>query len=152
MEFLSELHPRVVHFPIAFFILYFIFETSGIVLKKDFLQKGSLLILIFGVGTALLSVLTGNQAQAMADLRFPENIEFNRLIEVHREYATVTMWYFSLIMILRIYVVIKKKFVGNLMYVFILFGLIGCILVYLTGIYGGDLVFKHGIGTQILGK
>lgn len=152
MEFLSELHPRIVHFPIAFFILYFIFETSGIILKKDFLEKGSLLILILGVATALLSVLTGNQAQARINLLFPDNQEYYKLIELHQEYATITLWYFAVVMVLRIYLGIKKKFVGNIKYSFIILGFIGCILIYLTGIYGGDLVFQHGLGTQILGK
>jgi uncharacterized membrane protein len=152
VEFLAELHPRIVHFPIAFFILYFFFESFGVILKKDFLSKAAFLILIVGVLTALLAVLSGNQAQAAARLLFANGNDLNKLIELHEEYATLTLFYFSAVLFLRIYLVIKKKLDGNWQYLFILLGLIGCYLIYTTGIHGGDLVFKHGIGTQLFGK
>ena len=152
MEFLAELHPRIVHFPIAFFILYFFLESSGIILKKDFLLKSALLILIIGIITALIAVLTGNQAQTAAKLLIKNSSEINELINLHEEYATITLFYFSALLILRSYLVIKKKFVGNVRYIFIALGLIGCYLIYTTGIHGGELVFKYGIGTKLLGK
>jgi uncharacterized membrane protein len=53
---------------------------------------------------------------------------------------------------IRIYFTIRKKFEGIVTYIFIFLGLAGCILVYITGTLGGELVFRHGIGTQLLGK
>ena len=152
MEFLSELHPRIVHFPIALFILYFFFELFGVTLKKDFLLKAALVTLIVGVLTALLAVLSGNQAQAAVRLLFKDTNDLYELIELHEEYATITLFYFSAVLFLRIYLSIKKRLDSNLKYLFIILGLIGCYLIYTTGIHGGDLVFKYGIGTQLLGK
>jgi uncharacterized membrane protein len=97
-------------------------------------------------------VLTGNQAQAAAKLLFKNSGEINEIIELHEEYATITLFYFSALLILRSYLVLKKKFVGNIQYIFIALGLIGCYLIYTTGIHGGELVFKYGIGTKLLGK
>ena len=34
MEFLAGLHPKVIHFPIACFILYTLIEIAGTVLDK----------------------------------------------------------------------------------------------------------------------
>lgn len=152
MEFLSELHPRIVHFPIALFILYFFFELFGVTLKKDFLLKAALVTLIVGVLTALLAVLSGNQAQGAARLLFKDTNELSQLIELHEDYATITLFYFSALLFLRIYFVIKNKMNGKLRYLFIILGLIGCYLIYTTGIHGGDLVFKFGIGTKLFGK
>lgn len=152
MEILAELHPRIVHFPIAFFILYLFFETFGIFLKKDFLLKAAFLILVVGVLTALIAVLSGNQAQAAARLLFTNGSDLNKLIELHEDYATLTLFYFSAVLFLRTYLVIKKKFDGNLKFVFIILGLIGFYLIYTTGIHGGELVFKYGIGTKLFGK
>jgi uncharacterized membrane protein len=153
MEFLADLHPRIVHFPIAFFIIYSVFEISGIILKKDFLNKAAYIILIFGIITALLAVLTGNQAQNAAKLILNRKMMgISEAIKKHEEFATITIWYFTLLFILRTYLLIKKKYEGSWKYIFIGFGLIGCYLIYSTGYYGGELVFKHGIGVHLQGK
>ncbi|MBI1937059.1 MAG: DUF2231 domain-containing protein [Ignavibacteriales bacterium] len=151
MEFLSGLHSKVIHFPIAFFILYFLFETSGIILKKDFLAKSAFIVLALGVIFSVLSVLTGNQAFEVVKTSLQKN-ELTSLIERHEQLATVTLWYFFLMLISRTYLTVKKKFEGNIRYAFILFGLIGCVLIYITGIYGGELVYKYGVGTGLFGK
>ncbi|MCX6171185.1 MAG: DUF2231 domain-containing protein [Ignavibacteriales bacterium] len=159
MEFLSQIHPRIVHFPVAFFIMYFILETFGMILKKDHLVKAAYLLLIAGVFTALIAVLTGNQAYTAAKLLIGKKSDLNELIEIHENYATITVWYFSAVLIFRTYLMAKKKIWksitsenNNLKYAFVLLGLIGCYLIYMTGIHGGDLVFQHGIGTQIFVK
>jgi len=152
MEFLSQLHPRIVHFPVAFFIFYFLFELSGVILKKEYLTRAALILLAIGVVTALFAVLSGNQAQTAANTLIDKGSNLSELIEVHQEYATVTLFYFSALLFLRVYLVIKNRFKGNIRYLFLLFGLTGCYLIYETGIHGGDLVFKYGLGTQLFGK
>ena len=153
MEFLAELHPRIVHFPVALFILYFFLEASGILLKKNYLSKTAYIILIAGIVTAVTAVLTGNQAHEAAKMILKEkNNLLNRMIEQHEQNATITLWYFFAILILRTYFISKKKFESNWKYIFIPIGLVGCYLIYITGIHGGELVFKYGIGTQLFGK
>lgn len=153
MEFLAGLHPKLVHFPIAFFILYFFLETFGLVLQKEYLTKTAYIVLIAGVITALCAVLTGNQAQDLAKQVLKNN--YNSLsssVDLHEEFATVTLWYFFALLIFRTYLMLKKKFTGSLKYIFILLGLIGCYFIYMTGVYGGDLVFNFGVGTHLLGN
>ncbi|MCL4548657.1 MAG: DUF2231 domain-containing protein [Bacteroidetes bacterium] len=153
MEFLAGLHPRLVHFPIALFILYFFLETFGIVLSKEYLSKTAYIVLAAGVVTALGAVLTGNQAQDLAKQILKNNYgSYGSSIDLHEEFATITLWYFFAMLVLRTYLVLKKKFSSKLKYVFIPLGLLGCYLIYITGVYGGELVFKYGIGTQLLGK
>lgn len=153
MEFLSELHPKVVHFSISFFVLYFIFETSGVLLKKDYLVKSAFIILILGLVSSLLSVLTGNQAYETAKLLFINDPDFyNYLISRHELFATISLWYFTAIFFIRTYLIIKKKFIRNYQFVFIILSLIGVIIILFTSYYGGELVFKYGIGTNLFGK
>jgi uncharacterized membrane protein len=153
MEFLAELHPRIVHFPVVLFILYFFLEAFGILLKKDYLSKSAYIILVAGIVTAVAAVLTGNQAHEAAKMILKEkNNLLNEMIEQHEQNATITLWYFLAILILRTYLIIKKKFENNWKYIFIPLGLAGCYLIYITGIHGGELVFKYGIGTQLFGK
>ncbi len=153
MEFLAELHPRIVHFPVALFILYFFFEASGILLKKNYLSKSAYIILFVGIVTAVIAVLTGNQAHEAAKILYKEKINLlDRMIEQHEQNATITLWYFFAVLVLRTYLILKKKFENKWKYIFIPLGLAGCYLIYITGIHGGDLVFKYGIGTQLFGK
>ena len=153
MEFLAELHPRIVHFPVVLFILYFFLEVSSILLKKNYLSKSAYIILIAGIVTAVAAVLTGNQAHEAAKTILKEkNNLLTGLIEQHEQNATITLWYFCGVLILRTYLILKKKFDNNWKYIFIPIGLAGCYLIYITGIHGGELVFKYGIGTQLFGK
>ena len=150
MEFLSGLHPRIIHFPIAFFVLYFIFETVGATLKKEAFTKTAFFILALGVITAILSVLTGNQAHETAKNFLVEGeAYFNQLIKQHENFATLSLWYFTILFFIRMYLVIKKNLSIKVQYLFVFFSLLGCVLILLTGYYGGVLVFEHGIGTKL---
>jgi uncharacterized membrane protein len=152
MEFLSYLHPKLVHFPVAFFILYFLFEVSGIIFKKDYLNKAAYIILILGVLLAVAAVLTGNQAQELVKEKFPDAFKnVNSFIEQHQNFASFTLWYYFGLLILRTYLILKKKFSGNMRYLVVILAAGGCILIYMTALYGGDLVYLHGIGTNLFG-
>ena len=62
MEFLVNMHPVIIHFPIAFFVAYFLLEVAALVTKKDSLCKMAAIFLGAGVIFALIAVLTGNQS------------------------------------------------------------------------------------------
>ena len=46
INFLADIHPRVVHFPIASLTLYVIIEAAGFLLKNDKLRFTAQLLLI----------------------------------------------------------------------------------------------------------
>ena len=145
-NFLAEIHTRVVHFPVALLATYSVLEIIGLILKKEFLSKSALLILCIGVITSLLAVLTGNSAAS--DFLF-WNSESSALLSNHQTYATYLLWISAIVCGFKIYFMIKKKFAGWFKYVFVFFALLILFLVYKTGTYGGDLVKKFGIGTDV---
>jgi len=145
-NFLAEIHTKVVHFPIALLATYSILEVIGISFKNEFITKCALLILCLGVVTSLFAVLTGNQAAT--DFLFWTD-QSKALLSSHQSYATILLWLSAIVCGLRIYVVIKKKFVGWIKYVFLIFAIVILFLVFKTGTYGGDLVKKYGIGTDV---
>ncbi len=150
METLSKLHPLIVHFPVAFFVLYFILETTGAVFKKEYFTKTAVFVLGLGVLTSLLAVLTGNQAhEAVKNVFSNKNIIINEIINRHENFATLSLWYFTILFFIRIYLSIKNKFDYKYGYLFILLGAIGCVLILYAGYYGGILVFEHGVGTNL---
>lgn len=148
-NFLAEIHPKVVHFPIALFTTYAFLEIVGILLKKEFLSRSALLILCIGVVTSFFAVLTGNQAAT--DFAFWSD-QSSALLNEHQTHATYLLWFALFVCALRIVLVIKKKMAGSVKYLFVLFALVLIFLVYQTGNYGGDLVKKFGVGTEVIIK
>jgi len=146
INFLADIHPKVVHFPVALLTTYSLLEIVGIVFKKEFISKSALLILCLGVLTAFFAVLTGNQAASEFGFW---NEQSNSLLNEHQTYATYLLWFSAIICGSRIFVVVKKKFFGMTNYLFILFALVIIFLVFQTGTHGGDLVKKYGIGTDV---
>ena len=145
MDFLSTLHPKVIHFPIAFLLGYFLFELLGVVLKKDFLQKSAHLLLFLGVLGALAAVFTGREAEEAFDYW---NKQSGELMEEHEMFANLTLWYFVALLALRTFLAFNKKFIGVIQYIVLLLAIIGVYFVYQTGDHGGKMVYEHGVGTQ----
>ena len=146
-NFLADIHPKVVHFPIALFTTYAVLEIIGILFNKEFIYKSALLILCIGVVTSFFAVLTGNQAATDFTLW---NDKSNALLNSHQTYATYLLWFALFICVTRIIFVVKKQMIGSIKYLFVLFALILIFLVYQTGNYGGDLVKKFGVGTEVI--
>lgn len=144
-NFLAEIHPNVVHFPVALLTTYSILEITGIIFNKEFIAKSALLVLCLGVVTALIAVLTGNQA-ATNFIHWTDGS--TALLNNHQAGATYLLWVSSIVCGFRIFAAIKKKFVGWIKYVFVVFAIVILFIVYKTGSYGGDLVKKYGIGTD----
>ena len=151
MDFLAAMHPKVVHFPIVLFILYGVAEIIAVFTKKEFFEKAAFLLLGLGILGAIAAVLTGNQAHDVAMQAAKAGAAIPReLLEDHEDLANYTLWFFVFTGVFRTYLVLKKKFVGNIRYIFVLLALIGFFLVYETGEHGGKLVYEHGVGTEML--
>lgn len=150
-EFLAELHPATVHFPIALLILYCATEAASFFVKREGFSIIVNVLLFLGVVSALGSVLTGNMAFEAAKELTGKGISVPlSLIEDHEWYATAAVWYFFALTILRTYFLLKKKLDLKVRIIFLLLALAGGYLIYETGRTGAGLVYKHGIGTELL--
>jgi uncharacterized membrane protein len=151
MEFLAGLHQLVVHFPIALLIVYSVLEIFGVISKKDFFTNAAYLILILGIAGAVAAVLTGNQAEEVAEIWQDKGalIPYGA-ITTHENYATFTLWYYIFVVFLRTYFVVRKKFTLRVKYVFAVLSILGIMALYKTAKEGGRLVFEHGVGTELL--
>jgi len=162
MEFLAELHPKVVHFPVALLLVYALLELIGAVFKKSTFTNAAFIVLIIGFIGTIAAMVTGEQAAHLAE----EWDEIGLLndaimpygaIDKHEDWASITLWYFLFVVILRslfvINFVVKKKYenyFNSVRYGFAVLSLVGCFFIYETGERGGELVYKHGIGTELI--
>ncbi|MEP0860760.1 MAG: hypothetical protein HRF52_04920 [Ignavibacterium sp.] len=147
MEFLAELHHKIIHFPIALLFIYPYIEAVSIFYKKEFFSFTSLVILILGIAASLAAVLTGNQALNSIDKMNPDLYE---LADKHYTYANIVVWLFSVILFSRIYLQIKKRYEGMWKIILLLIAFAGCYLIYQTGEYGGKTA--HTRISTIFGK
>ena len=147
MEFLADLHPKVVHFPIALLITSVLVDVIGLFSTKDFYHKSAHLLLFLGVLGALAAALSGNQAFIAYDFW---NDSSSRVLEDHEFYANITIWYFTILLISRTYFVIKKKYYSSVKYLIVVLSLAGCYFIFQASEYGGELVKKFGIGTEMV--
>lgn len=136
MEFLASIHPKIVHFPIAFLILYPLMELLFIFTNKDFFSKAALLFLTIGVVGALFAVLSGNQAFELVKNWTAEGKDvFNN----HQTYANLTVWFYAILLVVRYFLFVKKKLNRTVISVIFVLSLLGGYFVYQAGNYGGKL-------------
>jgi len=151
LEFLSSLHPLVIHFPIAIFLLYIFFEFIG--LFKESYSNTAFILLIVGLIFGIIAVLTGNQAAEVLikTSQIGKNIP-KELIEEHENYATLTIWFYFVLAAVRVYFVVNRKFNKKMKIIILLCAIIGYIFVFETAEHGGKLVYNFGAGTNISNK
>lgn len=136
MEFLASIHTKVVHFPIAFLLLYPIMELLFLITGKIFFSKVSFVFLSIGVIGSFFAVLSGNQA-----FEFIKNWsdKGKDIFNQHQTYANLTVWFYSILLTGRYFLFIKKKLNRNFIMVLFFVSLFGSYVVYQTGNYGGKL-------------
>ncbi len=157
-EFIAQYHPMLVHFPIALLFAYTFFELLSVVLKKDWITNSALILLAIGVLSSLAALITGNQAGEVAEKwESMDAVIPMKHLSAHENWATIVVLFFSGLLVLRvIYLIavqIRKKYPALMYparYVFVLLAVVGCFLIYKTGEEGGYLVYKAGVGTDLI--
>ena len=144
MEFLASIHPKIVHFPIAFLMLYPLMESIYLITGKDFFSKAAMLFLLIGVIGSFFAVLSGNQA-----FEFVRNWtdEGKEIFNEHQTFANLTVWYFSALLVLRYFLFIKKKLNRTIISIIFILSLFGGYFVYQAGNYGGKLADQSVINS-----
>ncbi|MBA3823663.1 MAG: hypothetical protein H0X24_07145 [Ktedonobacterales bacterium] len=169
---LTELHPIVVHFPIALLTLSVVMDGLAALLRRWNLADMATWLLGFGVVGALVAGLTGNFSEHSAHTALAGGI-----INQHSHFAFATGAIFAALFAVRIVALLPrvllglrsiapalangadKQLRGIIPFVFqapptrLLIGLYllasvgGLVLLTLTGYYGGLMVYHYGVGT-----
>ena len=145
MPDLTFFHPMVVHFPIALLIAGFFSDLAGILLKKEYLSKAGLLMLLAGALGAVVAYFSGSSAgEGLA-----EGGALKQALEAHEGAAELTLWLVLVGAVLRGGFVLAKKYSGALRWIPTVVLLAAVLSIARTGHLGGQLVFKHAAGVQL---
>ncbi len=144
-EWAPNIHPLLVHFPIAIILLAVLMNLLNFFLPDDWWDdlKSTML---YGVGaiTAIAAYYSGTWA---ADSVFLPS-QAQNVLNTHSDWALWTVWFFIGYVVLRIVLHWYKTFDQRAIRLaaFIL-ALPGIFLLYETGDDGAELVFGYGAGT-----
>ena len=145
-EWAPNVHPLIVHFPIALLFVAALIDTIGLFLKNQDMWKNSVFLLYFlGALAAVAALFSGKQA---ADSVFLAT-EANALLTSHADLAHYLVYFFGGYALLRaIFFFSKLESRSGIRFVMYILGLGGLVLVWATADRGAQMVFKYGVGVE----
>ena len=145
-EWAPNVHPLIVHFPIALLFTAALVDTVGIFMRSnDFLRKGAFGLYLFAGLSVIAAWLSGEQA---ADSVFLA-AEANALLTEHSDLGHYTLYFFGAYAVIRLVMFgLSLESRMGLRSIVWLIGLGGIGLTWVTADNGGELVYKYGAGVQ----
>jgi len=137
-----ELHPAIVHFPVALITIAAFFGAMSLFTKKELFKEIAFWNLLLGVIGAIAAVLTG----LIEEQNLAHNDEIHQVLVKHK-FTGFGILILSFVLLTWIWV--RKKRVGKGEYfAWVLFLVIGTAAVFYQGILGGKMVFEQGAGVK----
>ncbi len=138
-ELPPHLHPMVVHFPIALFLMALVLDILSFIAKKETFHHSALTLYVIAALMTPLVVRTGILEATKIGLSHP-------LLDEHRTFAIRLMW--TSIMSLPLLWFIKKEAAKYFRITFLIFLIATAVLVSLGADKGGRMVFEYGVGVE----
>jgi len=140
---MSNIHPLIVHFPIALIIVVFALDFLGAAGRRQSLISAANILSIFAALAAVAAVTTG----LIAEESVWHTEDAHELIELHETIGFAVLGAALVSLIFRP-AVRKKKSRSSLLWVAVIISLVAAILVGYEGYLGGEIVFRHGAGVE----
>jgi uncharacterized membrane protein len=141
----NHLHPMIVHFPIALLFVGFLSDAIGLISKKEFFIRAGFYLLILGTIGVVSAYLSGNYAGEGVS----EAGALKQALETHEDAATISLWIMVGTALVRIAMVVLKKYTGIYRWIAFVIFFLGVLSIARTGFYGGELVYKHAAGVTL---
>ena len=146
-----NIHPIIVHFPIALLTLYALLEISSLFIRKNKDLGTTKLFLLFigelgAVVAGLTGKLAGQEAYTNPDIRYPQ------VIHTHSFFAELTFVIFAIITLLYLAQIANRYYSSKILtalaglsekiiFIIPVLALIGVITLTITGALGGVVVY-----------
>ena len=146
-DWAPNIHPLIVHFPIALLVAALVTDLLSVVLsRRPALRDAATWLYCAGAGTAIAAYLTGQNA---ADsILLPAEVA--PLVDVHDNWAFRTTVFFTLLAAARVALPRFVTLKAPAWWGALALALVGTGMLYETAEHGGQLVFEHGVGVQAI--
>jgi len=138
-------HPQLVHFPIAFLLLSFIFDLVGATRNSAKWNQFGGIILLLAIISAFAALQSGESSEEMLK---PMSASLNEAVEEHKNLASTTFFFILVLGIFRGWLQLKGMFNSWLRWGYIILIGTGVFMILRVGNLGGKLVYQHGAGVN----
>jgi len=139
---LVNVHPLVVHFPIAFLVAFFLVDLIGSIIRNENWRQLAGGLLYLGTIAAGAAVFAGFLAAATVE--HGDNVHL--ILERHKNFGISVL---SLSVVLSIWRLLSGGVIkGAANIIFLLFAAVLNILIMLGADLGGLMVYKHGVAVE----
>ncbi len=137
---LHLIHPALVHFAVAFLIAGAVCECWGLAARRESVVEWGSRVLLFGLGSSLLAVVSGYLAANTAE--FPMSAQ--DLLVAHERTGLVLLAAVLISQFWKAWTGGKIQGGGRWFYMFLLL-LVVALTIY-SALLGGRMVYGHGVG------
>lgn len=144
-EWAPNIHPLLVHFPIAVLITASLADITNVVWPKLRIGKWVLALFAFGAIMLLITYLSGKQAINSVDVPFKAELTASH----HADWALRTLLFYGGYLLIRIVLYITRLDIRRWVAILLLLaGLAGVGFITETADFGAKLVYKYQVGSQ----
>ena len=139
-----NLHPLIVHFPIALILIGVFCDAIGILTRRDFFLNAGYLLFSTGAVFGIAAAGTGQSTAEIA--QYIDGIADD--LSRHETFGTAAAWLSVALVMFRTHFTLKKRFSGIIRHIYLALALSVAGLIGAAGYTGGQLVYRHGAGTE----
>lgn len=144
MGFLPDpLHPAIVHFPIALAVAALALELAGRATRRAAAADAGAWLIVLAAAGGVAAFLTGGMARDEAVVPGAA-VE---LLDVHEDLGRVAMVALLVLAAVRVALARSHRYRGAAAWCYLAGLALAAALVLRTGHLGGQMVFRHGVGT-----
>ena len=143
---MPNFHPFLVHFPVALLTIALAFDLLGILLSREELSKVGWWAQLTGTISIAAAVISGLVAKSQAAISSQAAVTF----DIHQQMAFLTAAAFTTLLLWRIGMRMNIDPVRRGLYLTLFAAGLACL--WVGAWYGGELVYRFGIGFSMPGK
>lgn len=141
---MPNIHPLVVHFPIAFLSAFFILDLVASSTNNENWRKTASTLLYFGVISVFAAVAAGFQAAET----LPHDAATHEIMEKHEHYGLTVAFLTIILTIWRLFAKTNIRGFGN--FIHLLLAALIVLIMSLGADLGGLMVYGHGAGVKVM--
>jgi uncharacterized membrane protein len=140
---MPNVHPLLVHLPIAILLVAYIFDQLSTILKKEELERVGWWTQLAGTVGLAATVVSGLLAEA--SIIIPEAAQEH--LETHEQLAFVAAGTFATLFLWRISS--KTKLPPRYRAVYLSLFAAGVLVIWMGAWFGGEMVYRYGVGVSL---